>query len=811
MSETVRWNKTDESYPPKKESSSLLDSEDSTDEYEGLSPIAMGLLQAGASMMRNSGWRNTPITMGEAVGNAIPAGLQGYYNQDAMNRQEEQGLYERQQAEQEALAAKQKAEETADLEAQKFADFETLLKQAFPNDRTRQREFRSFYQSNPLEAHKALRKLLEPKGDGKVEYKEGLGPEKKKMGWWAFKGGEKTWLGVSTGDVSKEEEFLFEKFKFGKEFGLEAKKFSLSELAQTNLDEYRQQELTRKTDENAQDYGLRLKQHDHNVIQAMIRNDFTDTQIVNQAEQFRMKYDQENKHFGKGQDLKKLIHNAKMDNWKKTFDEEVKVNGQNYDLASDTLENEIIQDGIANKFTAEKIANQVNQFRERQSLKEKGLKLKQNIFKHQVENDDRNYDKNVEQFYQTLATQKLEHKDLVAHRDAVQDQAIVEHLALIKQRGIENGFDEKEIALKQQEFITKKGQWREEYDLDVLKHRSNVEYKASTLAQELVEYEYKKGRNAKGDIRKDAEWKQHLKEYEDELTQRTFNNFQKIKGHDLKVDIFKADVELKKLKLATEGDQPPRTLVGQAAIDWAGKEGENSPYTPKEGHTPVIKLNKHGQFESIEYLSQAKFTPEQQDFLTRSREKWSTDTEVKAANKITRLVTSLDALAKDGTGVSEFAMIYKFMKSLDETSTVLASEFRNAAGAGLGAFDRLYLLGQKQWSGKQLTEDQQTDIIQAVRSVAYSRLTQMNTKQATYLADAGGKKISNEDAVKMYPNELATYFENNKYTPAIKPEDKLVEKISAATPAGAAMMAGGKYEDYLKQNPEYNTKPQVTE
>ena len=87
----------------------------------------------------------------------------------------------------------------------------------------------------------------------------------------------------------------------------------------------------------------------------------------------------------------------------------------------------------------------------------------------------------------------------------------------------------------------------------------------------------------------------------------------------------------------------------------------------------------------------------------------------------------------------------------------------------------------------------------------------MNTKQKVYLADAGGKKISNEDAVKMFPNELATYFENNPYTPAIKPEDKLVEKISAATPTGAAMMTGEKFEDFVKQNPEYNTKPQVTD
>jgi len=84
---SVRWDRNDESYPPKEKS--LLKSEEEK-EYEGLSPLAMGLLQAGASMMRNSGWRNTPMTTSEAIGHAIPAGIGGYYNQDVRNQQEEQ-------------------------------------------------------------------------------------------------------------------------------------------------------------------------------------------------------------------------------------------------------------------------------------------------------------------------------------------------------------------------------------------------------------------------------------------------------------------------------------------------------------------------------------------------------------------------------------------------------------------------------------------------------------------------------------------------------------------------------------------------
>jgi len=87
----------------------LLDSQNESEEYEGLSPLAMGLLQAGASMMRSGGWRNRPMTTSEAIGYAIPAGIGGYYNQEVRNQQEEAEFYARQQAEQEAQQAQDQA------------------------------------------------------------------------------------------------------------------------------------------------------------------------------------------------------------------------------------------------------------------------------------------------------------------------------------------------------------------------------------------------------------------------------------------------------------------------------------------------------------------------------------------------------------------------------------------------------------------------------------------------------------------------------------------------------------------------------
>jgi len=116
---SVRWSPTDENYPPKE---GLLKSEEENEEYEGLSPLAMGLLQAGASMMRNSGWRNRPMTTSEMIGHAIPAGLGGYLNQDARNQQGEAEFYAQQQAEQQAeqlrIQEQQKQNEIIEIIAQ---------------------------------------------------------------------------------------------------------------------------------------------------------------------------------------------------------------------------------------------------------------------------------------------------------------------------------------------------------------------------------------------------------------------------------------------------------------------------------------------------------------------------------------------------------------------------------------------------------------------------------------------------------------------------------------------------------------------
>tara|TARA_R100001594_G_scaffold150345_1_gene211114 strand:- start:690 stop:2618 length:1929 start_codon:yes stop_codon:yes gene_type:complete len=625
--------------------------------------------------------------------------------------------------------------------------------------------------------------MVDPK-DKEVKLERGIGP-KGKEGWYAFRGTEKpTWLGVRTGGVTEEAKELRRIFEADRRFTADEDAQTFSEGMAVALHDLEKRKFDRGLFESDRAYGQAIKEHEDSVILAMIQNRYTEQKILNQAEQFRMKYDQGNKHFDATQSLKIKIHNAKMSNWTKQFNHDVKVNGQTHELAAKRLEHDIINDGIQNGFKADEIKNQVNQFREKQNLAEKGLELNQNIFNQQVEADNRNYNLNVEKFNKTFAQQQYTDEAAISHQKRVHDQNVIEHLALIKQRGVDNYLNEQEIALKQQEFLDLKGHRIKGRELDMLKHKANVENKAKEIAQQLAEFEYEKIRDRAGDRRKDTEWQQDLQEYRDKLVQQAFDNDMSIKGLELKREIFEADIDIKKQKLATEGSQAPMTLTGEAARNWA-KEPKNNFKLPEDRQgLPVIKINKHGQFESLSWVeTEKKYDKDQLTELSRINEKWLDSSEVKGANKITRLARSLRQLADNETGVSEFAMIYKFMKSLDETSTVLASEFRNARGAGLSAFDALMLWGDKQFTGKQLDDVQKYEIVEAVRTVARNRLKLINENRESFVKRAEINKISRADAEAMMPNAIADYFKEfpeNKFEKFKPPETVINDPIANA-------------------------------
>jgi len=149
----------------------LLDAEQKEEDEQGeeevgFDPMRAAALSAGASLLRNSGWRNRPMSLGESIGHAIPAGMQGYYNQDALNQNEQAALYERQQAEQTALDAKLKVEADAKYKQEITLEFEATLAGSHLGS-VQKRIYMQMFQNNPEKGMAALEKELAKKKEGK--------------------------------------------------------------------------------------------------------------------------------------------------------------------------------------------------------------------------------------------------------------------------------------------------------------------------------------------------------------------------------------------------------------------------------------------------------------------------------------------------------------------------------------------------------------------------------------------------------------------------------------------------------------------
>lgn len=168
-------NRTHKAKDP--EQQGLLDSQNESEEYEGMSPLAMGLLQAGASMMRSGGWRNTPMTTGEAIGHAIPAGIGGYYNQEVMNQQGEAEFYERQQAEQLQKQEQDQARQTQEQQQNALLEIIAQVETA-PITNKEKREIISYLKSSDPQTRqlglKRFEKLRDEEKAGEKYYDKDL-------------------------------------------------------------------------------------------------------------------------------------------------------------------------------------------------------------------------------------------------------------------------------------------------------------------------------------------------------------------------------------------------------------------------------------------------------------------------------------------------------------------------------------------------------------------------------------------------------------------------------------------------------------
>ena len=151
-------------HPLSDEAKSLLAQEKEEEEDGSPSPIAMGLLQLGASMMRDEGWRDRPITLGESLGKAIPRGISGYYNQDALNRQHEGEAAQERMLENQAEATRLQGIDAQDEKVKRFKAFVTNVEStpdaAFGRTpgsaANRKQNLIQMFQDNPEKAMKSL-------------------------------------------------------------------------------------------------------------------------------------------------------------------------------------------------------------------------------------------------------------------------------------------------------------------------------------------------------------------------------------------------------------------------------------------------------------------------------------------------------------------------------------------------------------------------------------------------------------------------------------------------------------------------------
>jgi len=772
---------SDEAKAELEEQKKAEEGEDEREWYEPLDQFpayGAGLLAAGASMMRQSGWRDTPITQNEMIGHAIPAGMEAYYNQEIMNRQEDADIAE---AQNEQRTAEDEAEDELENEQAFLLALNTSrLRMKLPNKEWRELKayLLGLYKHKPEKAYEILKEISMPKEKEKTSV---LKPVQRPDGSMEYTyitpGEEPEYTGLKTGGVSEVEKEAESLRRFEATHGLKVDTLGFNQEQAVQNQQNWVKSFEQKGNESEANRNERIRMNDHKIMNDGVRNKYTVQQIENQVQQYREMAKRRGFEFDTTLDLKKAILNFRKESWKKDYNYKEKVDGKTHEQRIKEFEHKIAQDGINNGFTADRIANDIKQFSESLNVKKahftKTHELKVKIFDWQVDDSIKKYDEQKNQFNKTLATTEYryekDYKYKVSESARKQgnanrnyDQGIVEHLALIQQRGKQNEYSEEKIAQAQRKFLQSQHQYKDDKEFRELQHFANVENRSAVLAQKLVEYEYKISRDDKGDLRKDTEWKQKLVEYQNKLIQQELGAEHWDKTHELKREIFAADVEHKRLKLTTEGHQAPQTLTGDAAREWAADNPDFE--LPKQTGMPVLRINKHGEFDSLDWIKDVKYTDSQLSSMARVQEKWMDSPEIRGGRKMVRLARSLRALADNKTGVSEFAMVYKFMKSLDETSTVLASEFRNAREAGLSAFDALELWGDKQFTGKQLDDDQKFEIVEAVRTVAYQRMNDINDMRTSMIDRLVEEGVRVEDAEKMVPNALQGYFDQYPYT-----------------------------------------------
>jgi hypothetical protein len=446
------------------------------------------------------------------------------------------------------------------------------------------------------------------------------------------------------------------------------------------------------------------------------------------------------------------------ENWDKQFEEKKSESKANRDQRVKEHAHTIVQDGIRNGFSREQITNQLDQFEKR--FKAEGIRFdttfNRGVLEFGINNDHRIKDTEI----------ALERFAYLKVRDTEADRKwLSEHDLKLKRGDITDAQWLEEMSRKKERDKVGDEQWR--INLDERLKENKI-----THEEWREEIERRKGRDIVGDEQWqntiDLQWEKHKQKIiEDAKTHGI-----KLENLDLAKLKFTADVEHRMWEKDYKMNVVPRTLIGEDAKEWA--RANKVKFDTGKGQL-IVRLDKHGNLkgspeESITYHKLQKLKPLQQGYVRQISQDWHTSVEVKQANKVAVMLRTLEGLGKGDNGVREFAMIYKFMKSLDPTSTVLASEFKNAATAGLGWATSLKQWGQKGLFGTQLQQKIKADIIAGVRIIARMHWEALDgaglgNKRTTALATADLMGIDNNTASPIFRTGLDDIFKRKEAEP----------------------------------------------
>ena len=756
--------------------------EEEEEEENYPSPLAMGLLSAGASMLRQSGWRDTPITLGEQIGHAIPHGIRGYYQQDMLNQQE-----------QAAVAQAQKVQEEEEDERKQRSNFIKYMKDSGIPERKFELFLLKYDQSpeNALQAidawHEEQKKMTPEQEDAafkamlefsadqlsldELQAFQQMTPAMFPKRLEELRGFLKKKLGLLWREKDFQAEHEFEKQKEETRKGEHAQEQEQI-LKEFTLKEYKTHEEIKLA---AKDYALResgqnikFQLEERKVDLQGKKVDIDVAQLKQDNDQFMLKLEQQGKF--KESDLERQDRHLAIQEQAL----EHKIKNEDARLVLDQTKH---TDNFG--LEEEKLTKTF-------ALEEEKLLLSKEKFGWSKEKFDEEHGFAKEKF-------EKEHGFTVKKFEQTHQIAVQRTAAEILKWGQENNIDQERIKIKLQELHQKNEHHLGDMDFKNMVHHATVQNKAKDLAFRVVQFEnlkdQQKTQHSQWQAGHDQTLKEHVAWVENEA--RKANAGEKnLKLKEQKVadarEFFYAELEFEKAKIREQKMLQPKKLVGQDALNWAE---ENNPEVfniikDKKNHQ-VIHLDKYGNYDKVSEIPVGLLSKTQMDQVYKIQKDYTQIPAIKDANKIASLLVSLKNLAAQrkvtdptkSSGVAEFAMIYKFMKSLDETSTVLASEFRNASHAGRSFFANVGVAFQKQWDGVQLGESQKTEILNSVKAVAYAKLTEVVTPQYASKLLAMNKLggLPEEEAKGFLVNPLYDYFERF-------PEDKIKSKLKETTP-----------------------------